>query len=75
MSESVSAHRPSTRQPVSLPSASRAATSTSSQVPAGVLAFQDGTTSVAPKPGATSGEVQAAYSNRPAASAGRCGSS
>ena len=62
MSWSVSAHRPSTYHGVSTPSPVVPATLTSSQVPDGVTAFQDGITSVTANPGTTSGEVQVASS-------------
>jgi hypothetical protein len=47
---------------VLVPRSDRPDIETSIQVPAGVVAFQDATSSVRPKPGRTSGDTQLACS-------------
>jgi hypothetical protein len=73
MSTSVSAHRPRTYHAV-VPRSVRARSEISTQVPTGVTAFHDVTSSVNAKPGVTSGDVQEASSHGRAGSS-RCGSS
>jgi hypothetical protein len=51
-------HRPSTYHLVMVPRSVRPDIATSTQVPGGVVAFQDAISSVRPKPGVTTGDVQ-----------------
>ncbi len=62
MSWSPAAQRPITYQGVSVPSEYVPCSSTWSQVPAGVFAFQEAMTSVAGTVSRCTGEVQVAYS-------------